>query len=181
MASLVTRKNVEFCKRIFSDRIGDPYIYGGNWDPFNLRTGTDCSGLVGDCLDACLQGTAMPWQRSVSTESWPFDYENNRAAAPGTVGPKGTIAVATLSDVPANAAVVVNIHHGGGGANSHTQCIVDGVVMESSGSHGTCTRPGGAIDPNSSYWTDHWVLLGPIIEDVSDGGGLDAIVAQFGL
>lgn len=158
----VLRTNVEFAKRIFSDRLGDPYVYGGNWDPFNLKTGTDCSGLVGDELDAVLMGTAMPWQRSVSTESWPYDYAHNRAVAPGTRGPKGTIAIASLADAPPDAAVLVNIHHGGGGADSHTQCIVDGIVMESNGSHGTTTTGRGAMDPHSSYWTDHWYLPGPI-------------------
>lgn len=165
----VTRANTEFCKRIHHDRLGAPYVYGGNWDPGNPRVGTDCSGLVGDCLDAVNQGAAMPWRRSVSTESWGYDYDNNRPAQPGTPGPKGTRAVASLADVPADAAVIVNIHHGGGGASSHTQCIVDGVVMESNGSHGTCTRDangvGGAMDPHSSYWTDHWYLPGPIVED----------------
>ena len=161
----VTRANIEFAKRIFTDRLGDPYVYGGNWDPYNLKTGTDCSGLVGDALDAVNQGTAMPWRRSVSTESWGYDYANNRPVTPGTKGPKGTIAVASLADVPADAAVIVNIHHGGGGEDSHTQCVVDGVVMESNGDHGTCTSSTGAIDPNSTYWTDHWYLPGPIIED----------------
>lgn len=161
----VTRKNVEFAKKVFIDRLGDPYVYGGNWDPLNLKTGTDCSGLVGDCLDAVILGTAMPWQRSVTTESWAYDYANNRPAAPGAVGPKGSIAVASLADVPADAAVVVNIHHGGGGEDSHTQCIVDGWVMESNGDHGTCTTGTGAMDPNSGYWTDHWYLPGPIVED----------------
>lgn len=169
----VTRANVEFAKRIFNDRLGDPYVYGGNWDPMNVRTGTDCSGLVGDCLDAVNLGTAMPWRRSVSTESWGYDYGNNRPVAPGTPGPKGTVAVASLADVPADAVVIVNIHHGGGGASSHTQCVVDGIVMESNGSHGTCTRPGGAMDPHSDYWTDHWVYDGPIVED-----GTPAVVIE---
>ena len=161
----VTRGNVEFAKKVFADRLDAPYVYGGKYDPLNPRIGTDCSGLVGDELDAVNLGAAMPWQRSVSTESWPYDYVNNRAVPPGTAGPKGTIAVASLADVPADAAVIVNIHHGGGGADSHTQCIVDGVVMESNGSHGTCTSGGGAMDPNSTYWTDHWYLPGPIVED----------------
>ena len=161
----VARANVEFCKRVFYDRLGNPYVYGGNYDPFNKRIGTDCSGLVGDCLDAVNMGTAMPWKRSVSTESWGYDYRAGRPVPPGTRGPKGTIAVASLRDIPSDAAVIVNIHHGGGGADSHTQCIVDGIVMESNGSHGTCTRPGGAMDPNSSYWTDHWYLPGPIVDD----------------
>lgn len=158
----ILRKNVEFAKRIFSDRLGDPYVYGGNWDPFNVRTGTDCSGLVGDILDACLLGTTMPWQRSVSTESWPYDYGTNTPAAPGTVGPKGTIAIAHPGDAPPDAAVIVSIMHRGGGENSHTNCQVDGQVMESNGGSGTCTIGTGAVPITHPEWTDWWYLPGPI-------------------
>lgn len=161
----VTRKNVEFAKRIFSDRLGDPYVFGGNWDPFNLGTGTDCSGLVGDILDAVNEGTAMPWQRSVSTESWPYDYATDTPAPPGTVGPKGTIAIAHPSDAPADAAVIVSIMHRGGGVNSHTNCQLDGIVMESNGEHGTCGIGTGAVPITDAEWTDWWYLPGPIIED----------------
>ena len=44
----VQRKTVSFGQQIAIDRQYDPYIYGGNWDPFNRKTGTDCSGCVVD-------------------------------------------------------------------------------------------------------------------------------------
>ena len=162
----VLRANVEFAKKIFTDRIGDPYVYGGNWNPRDLSVGTDCSGLVGDMLDAVLLGSAMPWRRSVTTESWPYDYANNQPAAPGTVGPKGTIAIAHPDDAPPDAAVLVCIHHGGGGESSHTNCRVDGMVAESNGDRGTCTTGGGAMSVYDPYWTDFWFLPGPIVGDI---------------
>lgn len=159
----ILRANVDFAKRIFQDRIGDPYVYGGNWNPLDLTVGTDCSGLVGDMLDACLLGTGMPWQRSVNTESWPYDYANGRPVPPGTPGPKGTIAIASPADEPPDSAALVCIHHGGGGGDSHTNCRVGGLVAESNGDHGTCGLGSGAMAVTDPYWTDWWYLPGPIV------------------
>jgi hypothetical protein len=32
----VWRKTISFGQQIAIDREGDPYVYGGNWDPFTL-------------------------------------------------------------------------------------------------------------------------------------------------
>jgi hypothetical protein len=154
----VLRANVDFAKRILADRVGNAYVYGGNWNPFNLKVGTDCSGLVVDILDATVNGTAMAWTRhGMSTESW-------RPVEVGQRGPFGTICVAHPRDFPADAAVKIAIHHGpGGGANSHTWCEVDGVRGESNGTNG-CVTGSRARDVNDTSYANDWHYLpGPIV------------------
>ena len=165
-------------------RLGDEYVYGGVYSPTDLSQGGDCSGVVGWVLQALVNGPAnIPvwgngqWAHPVSTESWFYDYNNNRPAAPGTVGPFGTIAVANLSDIPADAALTINIMHGGGGEDSHTNCVVplpnslpyEGVIVESNGDFGSCTNGTGAYPATASLWTDHWFLPGPWVMDVPPG------------
>lgn len=179
--ALLTRTNVEFAKRIFTDRIGDDYVYGGTWDPFDLSVGCDCSGLVTDILSAVFHGTAMIWGREgISTESYRY-----RQLGEQTVGNVFQLMhAASPLDIPATAAMRIDLHHeGAGGPDSHMQCVLDGMVMESSGSHGTCTRPGGAIDPNSSFWTDWWWIPGPIANDQNvdplDPSVYQAVIGNF--
>jgi hypothetical protein len=160
----VLRANVEFAKRILADRVGNEYVYGGNWNPFNLDVGTDCSGLVVDILDAAINGTAMAWTRhGMSTESWrPIEVGQR-----GTIF--GTICVASPADFPADAAVKIAIHHGpGGGANSHTWCEVDGVRGESNGSDGCVTGNRARSVYDTSYANDWHYLPGPITGSVTD-------------
>ncbi|YCU34433.1 glycoside hydrolase family 19 protein [Mycobacteroides abscessus] len=158
----VLRTNVEFAKRIFQDRVGNDYVYGGNWNPFNLKVGTDCSGLVIDICDAVRNGTAMAWTRhGMSTESW----------RPIEVGQTGTIfntiCVASPNDFPADAAVKIAIHHGpGGGANSHMWCEVEGIRMESNGSDGCVTGNQARSVYDTSYANDWHYLPGPITGQV---------------
>lgn len=154
----VLRTNVEFAKRILADRVGNDYVYGGNWNPFNQDVGTDCSGLVVDILDAAINGTKMAWTRhGMSTESW-------RPVEVGQAGPFGTICVKSPSDFPANAAVKIAIHHGpGGGANSHTWCEVDGVRGESNGTSGCVTGSQARSVYDTSYANDWHYLPGPIV------------------
>lgn len=158
----VLRTNVEFAKRIFRDRVGNDYVYGGNWNPFNLKVGTDCSGLVIDVCDAVRNGTAMAWTRhGMSTESW----------RPIEVGQTGTIfntiCVASPNDFPADAAVKIAIHHGpGGGANSHMWCEVEGIRMESNGSDGCVTGNQARSVYDTSYANDWHYLPGPITGQV---------------
>lgn len=158
----VLRANVEFAKRIFQDRVGNDYVYGGNWNPFNLKVGTDCSGLVIDVCDAVRNGTAMAWTRhGMSTESW----------RPIKVGQTGTIfntiCVASPNDFPADAAVKIAIHHGpGGGANSHMWCEVEGIRMESNGSDGCVTGNRARSVYDTSYANDWHYLPGPITGQV---------------
>ena len=156
----VPRRNVELAQQLFEDRLGQPYVYGGTWAPDTSR-GTDCSGLAGTILEALTKGGGMRWGRMVSTESWPY---NTR---PGAVGPYGTINIARPQDAPADAAAIVSIHHGGGGPDSHMNIEVDGVLMESSGSHGVCGRGSGAMEPTNGYWNRWWYLPGPIVNTVA--------------
>lgn len=154
----VLRANVEFAKRIFQDRVGNDYVYGGNWNPFNVKVGTDCSGLVVDICDAVRNGTAMAWTRhGMSTESW----------RPIEVGQTGTIfntiCVASPNEFPADAAVKIAIHHGpGGGANSHMWCEVEGIRMESNGSDGCVTGNQARSVYDTNYANDWHYLPGPI-------------------
>lgn len=162
----VTRANVEAGKGLLAPRLGDPYVFGGVWSPIDPKQGCDCSGAVGTELEIVTKGLAAAnWTHVVSTESWHYDYNTDRPAAPGTVGPYGTIAVASLADIPADAVMTINIMHGGGGADSHMNCVLDGLVIESNGNHGTCTTGTGAYASTDSLWTDHWYLPGPILED----------------
>ena len=173
---MIPQCNIDYANRIFNERIGQGYVYGGSWSP-NIYDGTDCSGCVGMILSALTRGT-MIWGHPVSTESWPYDYDNNRPAEPGTVGPFGTIAVGSLAEVPSDAVAIVSIHHGGGGAASHTQVNVEvqpGIwrLMEDNGSYGVCDQTCGAIPQNSLYWTDYWYLpretdVDTIFADVSE-------------
>ncbi|MGZ4662775.1 MAG: GH25 family lysozyme [Arthrobacter sp.] len=158
---MIPQSNADWVKAAFAARLGDPYVYGGCYsaDP---RQGCDCSYEVGWVLEALTKGpAAMSWAHNVSTESWPYDYNTNTPAAPGTVGPYGTIAAA-LGDIPADAALTVNIMHGGGGEDSHMNCVLQGEIMESNGSYGSCTN-GQGYPSDASLWTDHWYLPGPIV------------------
>jgi len=161
----VAQANVDWVKDAFAGRLGDDYVYGGVYSPSNARQGCDCSGLVGWVLEALTKGPQnMSWAHNVSTESWPYDYRTDTPAAPGTVGPYGTISVgANPAAIPADAALTINIMHGGGGEDSHTNCILQGEIMESNGSDGSCTNGTGGADANNREWTDHWFLPGPIV------------------
>lgn len=154
----VLRTHVDFAKRIFADRVGNDYVYGGNWSPTDTSIGTDCSGLVIDILDACVNGTRMAWSRhGMSTESW-------RPIEVGETGPFGTITVADPSHFPPDAVVKVALHHGpGGGANSHMWCECDGVRMESNGSDGAVTGNQAMSVYDTSYANDWAYLPGPIV------------------
>lgn len=161
----ITRANVEFAKRIGLDRVGNDYVYGGNWNPFDLSVGTDCSGVVVDICDATRNGTAMAWTRhGMSTETWRLADDPNN-------GPFGAVRVSHPSEFPADAVVKMAFAHYGGGANSHTWCEVDGVRFESHGStakypNGRCVTGAEARDVNdTSYANDWWYIPGPISED----------------
>lgn len=158
------RANVDYCKQIFRERLGNPYVYGGVYSKTNKRQGCDCSALVAHMLNAVLFGANMQWNRVdptqgnawITTESW-------RPIEVGQRGPFGTITVASANDFPADAVVKICLHHGpGGGVASHMNCAVDGVLMESNGDNGTCTTGTGAMPLNSSYWNDWAYLPGPI-------------------
>lgn len=179
----ISRKNLSFAQQIVIDRQYNPYVYGGNFDPFRRWIGTDCSGCVIDLLDASINGTEMQWRRNAdggggSTEDF-RPYSMGGGADPED-GPMGLIMVNSPNDFPADAAVRVAFHHGwGGGENSHTWCQVDQLAVETHGSGDD--YPNGATVLNSrdsndfnddvlsvfntSYANNWWYLPGPIDED----------------
>jgi hypothetical protein len=158
-----TRQNVDYWLGKFRERVGAPYVYGGELSATDTRQGCDCSALVAHALNGVLYGPDMTWRRVdptngnawITTESWrPIDV--------GQTGPFGTITVGSPSEIPADAAVKIALHHGpGGGAASHTWCEVDGVAMESGGDKGLCTAP-RALRIDSPYGNDWAYLPGPI-------------------
>jgi hypothetical protein len=163
------RTNVEYGKQIFAARLpygGKPssYVYGGTWDPSDPSVGCDCSGLVTDELSANFEGAQMIWGREgLSTESYRY-----RPLGLQTVGPFPLIHVASWRELPSDAAVLINLHHeGAGGPDSHMNCCVDGVYMESNGDVGICTLGTGAMAKDNPYWNDWWYVPGPIIEPES--------------
>lgn len=185
---MVLQSSVNWVIQQARERLGNNYEYGETYSPSDTGLGADCSGVVGWVCQALTQDPAtLPvdgngrWLHVVSTESWPYDYDNNTPAEPGTVGPFGTIAVASLNDIPADAALTINIEHGGGGEDSHTNCVVplpgslpyEGVIVESNGSYGSCTNGTGAYLATDPLWTDHWFLPGPWVEDVPPQGPSD--------
>lgn len=155
----VLRANVDFAKRILADRIGNNYVYGGNWSPTDTSVGTDCSGLVVSICDAVRNGTRMAWSRhGMSTESWrPIDVGQT-----GTIFQ--TVCVASPRDFPPDAAVKIAIHHGrGGGVNSHMWCEVDGMRGESNGSNGCVTGSQAMSVMDTSFANDWHYIPGPIV------------------
>jgi hypothetical protein len=169
------RSDVEFSKRVFLDRLtaddeplvqpgemddqgpGVDYDYAGVYSTGNFGVGADCSGSAGVFIGIALRGPdyyAGGYKRQFSTESFPGPFEGFRQ-----------VSQADLLAHPYP--IKVCIHHGGGGPNSHMNVEIDGWLMESNGSHGTCTRGYGAIEQDSDYWNDFWVHDGPIIENTT--------------
>ncbi|OQZ93452.1 hypothetical protein BST11_02165 [Mycobacterium alsense] len=160
----VPRKTISFGQQIAIDREGNPYDYGGNWDPFNRRKGTDCSGCVVDELDGGINGTAMEWSRhGLCTESWRAPSHGGQANP--FDGPFHTIQVANPSAFPADAAIRIALHHGpGGGMNSHMWCQIGDLRVETNGDNGTVLRD-QAMAVDNPYANDWWFVPGPIVED----------------
>lgn len=155
----IYRNGIEFSKRICLDRRGNEYVYGGTWSPAVLTQGCDCSGLVTDVCSAVCHGTAMIWGReNISTETWRL-YPGQMQAL------FSAIRAPNPQAIPADAAVKIALHHGGGGVNSHMWCIVDGVGMESNGTDG-CVMGADARDMvDGGYANDWYYIPGPIVED----------------
>ncbi|WNM74117.1 lysin A [Mycobacterium Phage Nergal] len=155
----IRRADIELAKRLFNERLGNGYVYGGMWSPSNPRQGTDCSGLWNDVLGATVG--RLQWGREAEGAT----TESYRYIKVGEVGPFGTIRVASPRDIPANAVAKLAFHHeGNGGAASHMWGELDGVRMESAGSKGQVTGDRAmAIDnPYANAWA---YLPGPIDED----------------
>lgn len=180
---------IDLAISIFKARIGNQYVFGGAFSPTDIQQGTDCSGMCDTILQALTHGPAMQWGRHVSTESWPYDYQNDLAAPVGAVGPYGTICAgdaqagpnAHMGQIPSDAAAVIYLMHGGGGLQSHMMIAVnDGtgyyIVMETGGAHNDTGGNGIYLSPTripatattDQEWTDIWYLPGPV-----GVGGLD--------
>lgn len=161
-----TRAAVEYLKARFRERVGNDYVYGGEWSKTVVRQGCDCSALAAHALNGVIYGAGMQWRRiDPATSAW-ITTESWRPIEVGERGPFGTITVAHPRDFPANAAVKIALHHGpGGGANSHMWVEVDGVRMESNGTNG-CVTGDRARDVNDTSYANDWAYLpGPIVED----------------
>jgi hypothetical protein len=171
--------NAAWVDQEYDARLGDPYVFGGRYSPSDDAQGADCSYVVGWVLEAYTKGPQnMSWAHNVSTESWFYDYNSGQPSPPGTVGPYGTIAIASPNDVPSYAALLICIMHGGGGEDSHMNCLTGpaitptalptpaGKIMESNGDAGTCTNGTGGTPADSDIWTDWHYLPGPIAGDV---------------
>lgn len=169
---MLLRSNVEFCKRVFIDRLttdqqgllqpdpgdvdegpGDEYDYGGCYDPYNLGTGADCSGSAGIFIGAAINGPAgMTWGRMFTTENFPGPFQGFRET--------------TQQDLLNNYyPIKVCIGRHGGGEDSHMHITLDGIVMESNGDNGTCTLGHGAMTDDDPYWNTWFVYDGPITEN----------------
>lgn len=152
-----TRANVEATKQFIRERdiANAPYVYGGALTT-NPRVGTDCS----EVWQTVLEMVHGRWKQGRQSEG--ATTESYRYIPIGGVGPFGTIRVASLRDIPANAAARLAFHHGpGGGANSHVWGDLDGLRIESAGSKGVVT--GSSARPVEDGYANAWAYLpGPI-------------------
>lgn len=186
----VTLATVGATIAFFAARIRNAYDYGNMFSPSQLRDGTDCSGSADTLLRILTTGNGGPvdgngrYIRTVSTESWPYNYGADLAVAVGTMGPYGTICAGDAQPgpaptvypprIPADAAAIVYLLHGGGGLNSHMMIAVNNgagnyIVMETGGDHddtggnGQYASPNGpATSTTDAEWTDIWYVPGPV-------------------
>ncbi len=168
----VYRATVSFAQQVAIDRHHNVFVPGGNWDPFNRAAGTDGSGCVTDMLQACIYGTGMPWRRGGSTES--FRPTSMGGTVDPAKGPFGTHMVNDPSEFPADAAVMIGVHHGAVvGTGSHMWCQVDQLKIETRSPEGTVLWDGVnfttdvVLDVHDKYGNCWWYLPGPILEDGS--------------
>lgn len=159
-----TRANVEATKAFIRARLGNPYVFGGALSPTNVKQGTDCSEVWQTVLEMALgRYVAGRQYEGATTESYRVDRNGNPIPV-GGIGPFGSIRVARPQDIPADAAVKLAFHHGGGGANSHMWGELDGMRIESAGSKGLVSAP-AAWPIDHSYATAWAYVPGPIVED----------------
>ena len=150
-------------------RIGDPYNWGGCFDPVDLTVGADCSGCAGMVIAALQQGTKVLFQHYIST----MDFAGLN---PGDRAPMGTVIVDSLDSIPLDAAVKISILQGDSPEESHMIVAVqqeiggDYITIESGGSE-NCLATGDAATPLDSGEFNQWAYLpGPIIDDTPTPG-----------
>lgn len=170
-----TRHDVENAKNLVCERLGAPYRYGEMFDPYNLRQGTDCSGVWQDVL-ATAQGRLI-WGREAegaTTES----YRPKTLGGPipiGGTGPFGTIVVARPQDIPADAVAKLAFHHeGAGGASSHMWGELDGMRIESAGGKGLVT--GDRAWPIDHPYANAWAYLPGPIDERDDSRAVEVLL-----
>ncbi|WP_326600484.1 peptidoglycan-binding domain-containing protein [Rhodococcus sp. PD04] len=146
---------------------GQPYAYGGNGTAATNWSG-DCSWAV--CAAAAILHGKSPHTRYGSTESFRLRYRELTDALPLLRRADN------MAAVPANAILRIGNQHGGGGANSHTACSIEGMSFESRGWPGVVYGPGStAANPSGNTpraWNselfrpsnDFWYIAGPIDE-----------------
>jgi hypothetical protein len=183
----ILRSSVDLAESEFNRYLGDDYVYGGT-GPGGYNPGFDCSGLVDYILYLVVNGTTEGFVRNMSTES----YRYKDLGGPQPVGPFSLYHVASYTDFPPSAVVLINLHHEGqGGPDSHMNCAIRNgsglFYMESNGSVGVCTlgksgapQYGGAMAMSNSYWNDWYYLAGPIMDDTQSLNQIaEVVVEQF--
>lgn len=150
-------------REVVGPRLGDPYVWGGSFDPNNPLHGTDCSGAVSECLEALVNGRNMNWHRQFWTGTF-------SSARPGDVGPFGGVTVTkdlvcieSPYAAPDDAAMVIAIRQLPDPTDAHMVCSVDGCMIESGGSAGGfhIGKPSTNIDdPMFNQW---FYLPGPFV------------------
>lgn len=163
MTAVITRQRAQHVHDMARARAGLLYDYGGAFtmDP---RRSTDCSGLVLQTAAWFMGRTDWPGNRYGSTESFRLDYKIVYDLGFKRL-PAGGIAALGFTPV-----MLVGLHHGGGGVNSHTACtlmtmdIPGGPVKVSTRgvdweSHGNRNGVGVSLYDGARPWND------PLFED----------------
>lgn len=183
MTAIITRQRAQQVHDLARARAGLVYDYGAAFtlDP---RDSTDCSGLVLQTGAWFMGRTDWPSNRYGSTESFrrddPIVYELGFRRLPA-----GGIAALGFTPV-----MLVGLHHGGGGVNSHTSCTLmtmdipggpvkvstRGVDWESHGNRNGRNGHGvdlydGARAWNDPMFEDHWYLDAKL-EDAPNSPGI---------
>lgn len=114
-------------------RLGDAYVWGGSFAGPDVKQGTDCSGAVSAELSALQNGADMIYERQFWTGTF-------AGITPGQVGPfagindtEGLVCIATPTDAPADAAMIIAVRQETDPMDAHMICSVGGVTIEMGG------------------------------------------------
>lgn len=163
---------------VVNPRVGSTYVFGGTLSPNNTSAGTDCSGAVGAVIEALTYGPSMSWAR-------PFWTGTFAGLQPGQTGDLGLVCVASLSDVPSDAACIVAILQTPDPSTSHMVCqapapgstsaVTNGIAIEDGGPNAGLTVGAKATSVANSEFNQILYLPGPIVTTVNGvdySGGL---------
>ncbi len=113
---------------LINPRVGVAYLWGGCFDAVDHTVGADCSGCAGMVTASLQQGLNVVFQHYFST----MDFAGLN---PGDVGPMGIVIVASLADIPPDAAVRYSILQDPNAEDAHIICAVPSTV-DSAGNYG---------------------------------------------